>query len=282
MMVIRVRRFDSFKDERRVYLLLDFVGGGSLHDHLSATGAFEDATAQYYTAQVTIALGAHASVVGIVVTRSRASVEALHEAKVAHGALSTEHVMLDVHGHVVLVSLAGAARFERVVVPPARRRARLQPHCAAPERFRNEPASAAADLWALGCLIYEMLTAYVYQCVVWEGNVIAWQCATFSVRLGVRNRRGGARRRQRASREQARTGGCARSRAASGGAGCEQARRSERAWQQVAARNRLEGALVALGPRAADDGCGGDGRKRHMCRRREGAVASSRCWCATG
>jgi NIMA (never in mitosis gene a)-related kinase 1/4/5 len=32
------------------------------------------------------------------------------------------------------------------------------PHFMAPEIWRNEPYSYAADVWSLGCLLYEMLT----------------------------------------------------------------------------------------------------------------------------
>jgi serine/threonine protein kinase len=82
--------------------------------------------------------------------------ESIHEAKVAHGMLASEHVLLNTDGHVVLASFSGAARQERSA--PSRNRARIMPHCAAPERFRNTGATPAADFWSLGCLIYEMLT----------------------------------------------------------------------------------------------------------------------------
>ena len=77
--------------------------------------------------------------------------------------------MLDASGHVVLVSFSGAMRLERRKATSlaavsssrtaTRTEARIVPHAAAPERARASPPSPAADVWALGCLIYEMLMA---------------------------------------------------------------------------------------------------------------------------
>ncbi len=54
--VVRERRYGTFQDEARLYMLLEFVPGGELFGHLRAAGRFTLNAARFYTACVVSAL----------------------------------------------------------------------------------------------------------------------------------------------------------------------------------------------------------------------------------
>ena len=50
------RRYRTFKDEHRLYMLMDYVSGGELFRHLRSAGCFPTATARFYIACVISAI----------------------------------------------------------------------------------------------------------------------------------------------------------------------------------------------------------------------------------
>ncbi len=137
----------SLRDERRVYLQLALVAGGTLFHHLAAGGVLSEKSALFYAAELLCAL------------------ETLHAAHVAHGLLSPEHVGLDADGHVVLLGFAHARWLSNVAVAHDNAAddedlgtvPRGPPCYIAPERLRGLPARAETDLWSFGCVVHDML-----------------------------------------------------------------------------------------------------------------------------
>ncbi|CAM9391326.1 unnamed protein product, partial [Discosporangium mesarthrocarpum] len=134
------------KDDTNVYFVLEPALGGSLHRHIRGGrgGHLECQTARYYTSEMIAAL------------------DHIHSLRYMHRDLKANNVVLCSRGHTKLVDFGCAKR-----LPPtdegggARPRSFTfcgTPHCMAPEMMAKVGHAAAVDWWALGVLIFEMLT----------------------------------------------------------------------------------------------------------------------------
>jgi eukaryotic-like serine/threonine-protein kinase len=82
---------------------------------------------------------------------------ALHAAGWLHGQVAPEHVLVSPQGHVTLVDLCEARRLESIECEAGGASA-IHPVYAAPELFSSHlRITAAADAYALGVLLFEML-----------------------------------------------------------------------------------------------------------------------------
>ncbi|GAB1641927.1 protein kinase domain-containing protein [Krasilnikovia sp. MM14-A1259] len=140
--VVRVR--DLFSVGETLALVMDLVPGGSLRDHLREHRTVPPAEAARLAAQVAGALA-----------------EA-HELGVVHRDLKPDNVLLEnVDGRLdTRLTDFGIARMlttPRLTLPHA---VVGTPHYMAPESFQGVPAGPAADVYALGVLIYEMLAGH--------------------------------------------------------------------------------------------------------------------------
>ena len=108
--------------------------GGELFALIEEMGALPEPAVMYYTAAVALALG-H-----------------LHSKGFLYRDLKPENLLLDVDGHLKLCDLGLAKRAERAYTVVG------TPQYLAPEVLRGEGATAASDWWALGILVFEMLT----------------------------------------------------------------------------------------------------------------------------
>ncbi|MGH8479434.1 MAG: protein kinase domain-containing protein [Gammaproteobacteria bacterium] len=87
--------------------------------------------------------------------------QAFHRLEMLHRDLKPENVMIDYAGHVKLVDF-GSTRVSGIaeITTPIERVGLLgtRNYCA-PEYFRNEPGTTASDVYSLGVIAYELLTA---------------------------------------------------------------------------------------------------------------------------
>lgn len=137
-------------DDGAFFLVLEYVDGITLRSTL-ASGPFSTVRALYVARQIALAL------------------ERAHEAGIVHRDLKPENVMLvtkDAAPDFVKVLDFGVARFE----PPSGASAQFltqagavmgTPMYMAPEQAIGDRVSHRADLYALGCVLYEMLTGQV-------------------------------------------------------------------------------------------------------------------------
>ena len=118
----------------RPWLLMDLVPGDAMDEWIQREGAVPEPIAR---------------VIGVRVARGLA---AMHAAGWVHGDVKPENVRLDAEGRAVLVDL-GFAR------PAGADEAPLgTPGYLAPERERGGAPAASADLFALGCLLFEAVS----------------------------------------------------------------------------------------------------------------------------
>jgi protein kinase A len=133
--IVKLHR--TFQNERKLFLLLEFVPGGDLFYLLRRTKRFPDRVAKFYAVEVTLALSY------------------LHERSIVFRDLKPENILIDADGHVKLTDF-GFSKFMR----DGMRTFSLcgTPEYAAPETIRRNGQTFAVDWWALGVLVFEMLS----------------------------------------------------------------------------------------------------------------------------
>src|SRR3954471_11680185 len=138
--VVRVR--DLFSVGETLGLVMDLVGGGSLRDHLREHRTVPPGEAARLAAQVAAALA-----------------EA-HELGVVHRDLKPDNILLQtVDGRLeTRLTDFGVARILNTPSMTTPNAVVGTPHYMSPEAFHGSTASPATDVYALGVLLYEMVT----------------------------------------------------------------------------------------------------------------------------
>ncbi|KAK5134581.1 hypothetical protein LTR08_006367 [Meristemomyces frigidus] len=151
-----VRLYYTFQDERSLYFVLDLASGGELLGVLKKMGSFDVECTRFYGAEILD------------------SVAYMHSRGVIHRDLKPENVLLDREMHVKITDF-GTAK----ILPDPQKRAvggdgsSGDPMDGAetdravsfvgtaeyvsPELLRDKNACKASDLWAFGCIIYQLL-----------------------------------------------------------------------------------------------------------------------------
>jgi serum/glucocorticoid-regulated kinase 2 len=129
-------KFALRSSEGTLHLLSPLASGGYLFDHLQRERQFNVHVARFYAADLVCIL------------------EYLHDKHIILNSLEPENILLDSSGHVSLCKpgLFGLKLGDGVHILPG------TPKCPAPEALLDDrEASPAADWWALGIILYEML-----------------------------------------------------------------------------------------------------------------------------
>lgn len=135
---------EHFDGPRHYYLVLDLVSGGEMFDHLIKVGAYSEADAARLVREVASAL------------------DFLHGIGMVHGDLKPENLMLstdrpaDAVVRVVDFGCATVLDDDGVNDDAANRP--LTPAYCPPEAFHRAPPRPSADMWAMGIILYVMLT----------------------------------------------------------------------------------------------------------------------------
>jgi serine/threonine protein kinase len=133
-----VKTWNTFEDDKNVYMLMDFATGGELFYHLRETGRFDEDTARFYAAEVVLAL------------------EYLHSKNIAYRDLKLENLVLSDKGHVNLTDFGFAKYMDETKTSTLCG----TPEYLAPEIIRGNGYDLSVDWWALGVLLFEMLAGY--------------------------------------------------------------------------------------------------------------------------
>ena len=132
--VFIVKLVKTFKDEKRLYLLLEFVKGQDLFDVIRILGLLTDEDAKFYAASLVL------------------MIEHLHERDIIYRDLKPENIMVDDEGYLRLIDFGTAkivhGRTYTVVGTP---------HYMAPEVIMGKGYGLAADLYSIGVIVYELL-----------------------------------------------------------------------------------------------------------------------------
>jgi cGMP-dependent protein kinase len=134
-----LRLFQTFKDSKRLYMLLEFIQGGELFSvlHTSSSDGVPDAQAKFYGAAVISALAY------------------LHSKDIAYRDMKPENCLIDAKGYPKLVDFG----FAKVITGKSFTLCGT-PEYLAPELVLARGHNKAVDYWAFGILLYEMQAGY--------------------------------------------------------------------------------------------------------------------------
>mmetsp|Transcript_4051 Transcript_4051/g.3444 ORF Transcript_4051/g.3444 Transcript_4051/m.3444 type:complete len:151 (+) Transcript_4051:466-918(+) len=119
-----------------MFLVMKFMKGGELFNHLRSVKRFDESRAKFYAAQILLAL------------------EFLHNIGVVYRDLKPENVLMDEEGNLVLVDFGMSKELQK---DEKSNSFVGTPDYLAPEMVIGKGHSFEVDYWALGILIFEML-----------------------------------------------------------------------------------------------------------------------------
>lgn len=142
-----VRLYCTFQDPERLYFVLTYAKNGELLPHINKIGSFSIASTKYYTAELVLAL------------------EVLNCKGIIHRDLKPENILFDENWHILITDFGSAkilsTNDSRNEEENNRRRKNSFVGTAqyvSPELLKASEAVFASDLWALGCIIYQMVS----------------------------------------------------------------------------------------------------------------------------
>lgn len=157
-----VNLYCTFQDARSLYFVMTFAKNGDLLPYIYKVGSFNMSCTRFYAAELVLAL------------------ENMHRRGVIHRDLKPENILLDDNMHTLIADFGSAKIVPKVgdsvengnatSVPdePAApnnpwTRARKNSFVGtaqyvSPEILKGNPSTNSADLWALGCIIYQMIS----------------------------------------------------------------------------------------------------------------------------
>mmetsp|Transcript_26841 Transcript_26841/g.31658 ORF Transcript_26841/g.31658 Transcript_26841/m.31658 type:complete len:392 (+) Transcript_26841:19-1194(+) len=130
----------AFQTGDKLYMVLEYMGGGELFHWLKQHRKFSEARGKLYAAEICLAL------------------EALHTRDIIYRDLKPENILLDLEGHLRITDFglskdnimgAGAAGGTKTFCGT--------PEYLAPEILENKGHGKAVDWWSFGTLVYEMI-----------------------------------------------------------------------------------------------------------------------------
>ncbi|KAF4554465.1 Serine/threonine-protein kinase ksg1-like protein [Elsinoe fawcettii] len=150
-----VRLYYTFQDERSLYFVLDIAAGGELLGVLKRTGTFDVDCTKFYAAQILD------------------SIAYMHSRGVIHRDLKPENVLLDSNMHTKITDF-GTAKILSVRSDSGANDGAGHPldgaetdraksfvgtaEYVSPELLTDKNACKASDLWAFGCIVFQLLS----------------------------------------------------------------------------------------------------------------------------
>uniref|UniRef100_A0A7S3R3C7 non-specific serine/threonine protein kinase n=1 Tax=Dunaliella tertiolecta TaxID=3047 RepID=A0A7S3R3C7_DUNTE len=141
--IVRLRF--TFQDQSSLYFGCEYCPGGDLYEQIQKRGAFPLEDTKFYAAEVVQML------------------EYLKSKQVVHRDLKPENLLLTESGHLKLTDFGSAKAFFLPPIGGPGRQSRTTSFVGtaeyvSPEVLHNQPLSYPADLWALGCIIFQLLS----------------------------------------------------------------------------------------------------------------------------
>jgi len=135
-----LRLYATFKDQARLYMLLEFVQGGELFTvvHTATSDGVSPASAMFYGAGVLLGLSY------------------LHSKDIAYRDMKPENCLIDKDGYPKVVDFG----FAKVIKNTKTFTLCGTPEYLAPEIVLGRGHDKAVDYWAFGILVYEMIAGY--------------------------------------------------------------------------------------------------------------------------
>eukprot|EP01006_Ploeotia_vitrea_P053654 TRINITY_DN67805_c8_g4_i2.p1 TRINITY_DN67805_c8_g4~~TRINITY_DN67805_c8_g4_i2.p1 ORF type:complete len:537 (+),score=297.12 TRINITY_DN67805_c8_g4_i2:76-1686(+) len=150
-----IRLHFTFQDEFSLYYVMDLAPNGELFNLIQTMGRLHVDMARVYAAELVNTL------------------EYLHRKRIIHRDLKPENVLIDSDGHIKVTDFATSKIVEKgpddntsavsLEVPEMSEASKRKnsfvgtAEYVAPELLDDQPVTFATDLWALGCIVFQML-----------------------------------------------------------------------------------------------------------------------------
>ncbi|KAI8928453.1 kinase-like domain-containing protein, partial [Entophlyctis helioformis] len=132
-----VRQLACFSDRVHIYFVQEYLPGGDLFGLIKARGYLDNASANFYAAEILLALSY------------------LHHNSIIYRDLKPENILLDANGHIKLVDLGFAKSLADSKTMTTTTFCGT-PSYIAPEMLLHKPYTYGVDWWAFGILVFEM------------------------------------------------------------------------------------------------------------------------------
>jgi len=133
-----VKLFYTFKDQTYLYYVLELCPNGELMTQITKFGSFDEQCTTFYVAELISAL------------------EFLHSEGIIHRDLKPENILLDEQMHLKLTDFGTAKNIGKEKTSRSGSFVGTAEYVA-PELLNDKITSRSSDLWALGCIIYQMI-----------------------------------------------------------------------------------------------------------------------------
>lgn len=145
-----VKLYWTFQDTDRLYFVLSYAKNGELLKQIDQHECFNAECARYYSAEILLAL------------------EYLHSKGIIHRDLKPENILFDGNWHILITDF-GSAKIVKVEndqrdnisdnkIGKRRNSFVGTAQFVSPEMLKESSSSYASDLWAFGCIIYQMIS----------------------------------------------------------------------------------------------------------------------------
>jgi len=141
-----VTLYCTFQDPDSLYFVLSYAKNGELLPYINKVGAFEVQCTRFYAGEILLAL------------------EHLHKLGIIHRDLKPENILLDEKMHILITDfgsskIIGTAETNGTNgTEPKRRNSFVgTAQYVSPELLTDKSASTSTDLWAYGCIVYQMI-----------------------------------------------------------------------------------------------------------------------------
>lgn len=136
-----VRLYFTFQDKEKLYFGLSYAKKGELLPYIIKLGSFDLNCSRFYSAEVVSAL------------------EHLHGLGIIHRDLKPENILLDADMHIKITDFGTAKIISGTEVNQKGRNSFVgTAQYVSPELLTDKRANKSSDLWALGCIIYQLLS----------------------------------------------------------------------------------------------------------------------------
>ncbi|KAH0572066.1 Kinase, NEK [Spironucleus salmonicida] len=136
---------ESFTDQRFLYIVMEFANGGDLHDTIRGQKTrgqlFDEQVIWDWFIQITLAL------------------KHIHDRRILHRDLKTQNIFMDLQSGKKICKIGdfGVSKILNSTMECART-AIGTPYYLSPELCNNQGYNNKSDVWALGCILYELCT----------------------------------------------------------------------------------------------------------------------------
>lgn len=144
-----VHLYCTFQDADNLYFVLSYAKNGELLPYINKVGSFDLTCTRFYAAEILVAL------------------EKLHCRGIIHRDLKPENILLDEHMHILITDFGSAkilnegnSNLNSSEGEMCERRNSFvgTAQYVSPELLKDKRASKVSDLWAFGCIIYQMVS----------------------------------------------------------------------------------------------------------------------------